>query len=283
MMRGQSPTPEFFPRTTSGRTQHILYICSDRWFILSFFLQVELITTPSAWPPLFPILLFLVFSLQPLWIIESIFSRWELMKFTVGGFSLYRGCIFINRSNYSNTTVYYGIHERSECIPVDSGVTNFNSLPTFSPYLHNTVCSGETSHNPLLRLTPGLFTLEWTHRATFAWLQAWNQHNYDGHAKNGQKMAHFVSELFKNLQGHSILLRPLPKWEGNTPWRLRRLEPCAYCACSPLHRILNTPLLVCHFWTVWVIVGILIQVSAVILVIIIIALIVKCKFVTKQS
>ena len=25
---------------------------------------------------------------------------------------------------YSNTTVYYGIHERSECITVDSGVTN---------------------------------------------------------------------------------------------------------------------------------------------------------------
>jgi len=25
---------------------------------------------------------------------------------------------------YSNATVYYGIHERSECIPVDSGVTN---------------------------------------------------------------------------------------------------------------------------------------------------------------
>ena len=25
---------------------------------------------------------------------------------------------------YSNTTVYYGIHEHSECIPVDSGVTN---------------------------------------------------------------------------------------------------------------------------------------------------------------
>jgi len=25
---------------------------------------------------------------------------------------------------YSNTTVYYGTHERSECIPVDSGVTN---------------------------------------------------------------------------------------------------------------------------------------------------------------
>jgi len=25
---------------------------------------------------------------------------------------------------YSDTTVYYGIHERSECIPVDSGVTN---------------------------------------------------------------------------------------------------------------------------------------------------------------
>jgi len=26
--------------------------------------------------------------------------------------------------SYSNTTVYYGIHEHSECIPVDSGVTN---------------------------------------------------------------------------------------------------------------------------------------------------------------
>jgi len=25
---------------------------------------------------------------------------------------------------YSNTTVYCGIHERSECIPVDSGITN---------------------------------------------------------------------------------------------------------------------------------------------------------------
>jgi len=28
------------------------------------------------------------------------------------------------RPGYSNTTVYYGIHQRSECIPVDSGVTN---------------------------------------------------------------------------------------------------------------------------------------------------------------
>ena len=28
------------------------------------------------------------------------------------------------RRSYSNTTVYYGIHEHSECIPVDSGVTN---------------------------------------------------------------------------------------------------------------------------------------------------------------
>jgi len=26
--------------------------------------------------------------------------------------------------SYSNTTVYYGIHDRSECILVDSGVTN---------------------------------------------------------------------------------------------------------------------------------------------------------------
>ena len=29
-----------------------------------------------------------------------------------------------DRRSYSNTTVYYGIHERNECIPVDSGVTN---------------------------------------------------------------------------------------------------------------------------------------------------------------
>jgi len=28
------------------------------------------------------------------------------------------------KSCYSNTTVYYGIHERSKCIPVDCGVTN---------------------------------------------------------------------------------------------------------------------------------------------------------------
>jgi len=26
--------------------------------------------------------------------------------------------------SYSNTTVYYGIHKRSKCIPVDCGVTN---------------------------------------------------------------------------------------------------------------------------------------------------------------
>jgi len=26
--------------------------------------------------------------------------------------------------SYSNTTVYYGRHKRSECIPVDCGVTN---------------------------------------------------------------------------------------------------------------------------------------------------------------
>jgi len=30
----------------------------------------------------------------------------------------------LNKLCYSNTTVYYGIHERIECIPVDSGVTN---------------------------------------------------------------------------------------------------------------------------------------------------------------
>jgi len=30
----------------------------------------------------------------------------------------------VARIRYSNTTVYYGIHERSECLPVDRGVTN---------------------------------------------------------------------------------------------------------------------------------------------------------------
>ena len=29
-----------------------------------------------------------------------------------------------NDSSYSNTTVYYGIHEHSECFPVHCGVTN---------------------------------------------------------------------------------------------------------------------------------------------------------------
>jgi len=39
-----------------------------------------------------------------------------------------RHCVFIahvfDERCYSNTTVYYGIHKRSECIPVDCGVTN---------------------------------------------------------------------------------------------------------------------------------------------------------------
>jgi len=30
----------------------------------------------------------------------------------------------LNWIRYSNTTVYYGIHEHSECIPVDCSVTN---------------------------------------------------------------------------------------------------------------------------------------------------------------
>jgi len=34
------------------------------------------------------------------------------------------GTAAISGECYSDTTVYYGIHERSECIPVDSGVTN---------------------------------------------------------------------------------------------------------------------------------------------------------------
>ena len=33
-------------------------------------------------------------------------------------------CRLDSRISYSNTTVYYGIHKRSKCIPVDSGVTN---------------------------------------------------------------------------------------------------------------------------------------------------------------
>ena len=30
----------------------------------------------------------------------------------------------VTQLSYSNTSVYYGIHKRSECIPVDCGVTN---------------------------------------------------------------------------------------------------------------------------------------------------------------
>ena len=32
--------------------------------------------------------------------------------------------IYWSERYYSNTTVYYGIHERSKCIQVDSGITN---------------------------------------------------------------------------------------------------------------------------------------------------------------
>ena len=39
--------------------------------------------------------------------------------FTAKGYTVNRRC-----KCYSNTTVYYGIHKRSECIAVDSGVTN---------------------------------------------------------------------------------------------------------------------------------------------------------------
>jgi len=38
-----------------------------------------------------------------------------------------KSCLSLSRMRwrcYSNTTVYYGTHERSKCIPVDSGVTN---------------------------------------------------------------------------------------------------------------------------------------------------------------
>ena len=44
---------------------------------------------------------------------------------------------------YSNTTVYYGIHERSECVPVDSGFTNLIHLssPPRTLYTSILVCS----------------------------------------------------------------------------------------------------------------------------------------------
>ena len=33
-----------------------------------------------------------------------------------------------SKQSYSNTTVYYEIHKRSECISVDCGVTNTNLI-----------------------------------------------------------------------------------------------------------------------------------------------------------
>jgi len=60
-------------------------------------------------------------------------------------------------TSYSNTTVYYGIHKCSECIPVDCGVTNL---------IHD--------HRSCVA-----FTLEvrwtWLNVSTQAWTsQAWN-------------------------------------------------------------------------------------------------------------
>jgi len=61
---------------------------------------------------------------------------------------------------YEHDMVYYSDHlEGWEAL---WRVCLLDSWPTFSPYLHNRICSGETSHNPLLCFTPGLFTLEWT-------------------------------------------------------------------------------------------------------------------------
>jgi len=50
---------------------------------------------------------------------ESEYPKWIIA-------SSMRKCSFTAfvKKCYSNTTVYYGIHKRSECIPVDSGVTN---------------------------------------------------------------------------------------------------------------------------------------------------------------
>ena len=57
--------------------------------------------------------------LYPLWsMASSLFSLHAWQSFSTISLQVFFGL------RYSNTTFYYGIHERSECIPVDSGVTN---------------------------------------------------------------------------------------------------------------------------------------------------------------
>jgi len=75
--------------------------------------------------------------------------------------------------SYSNTTVYYGIHERSECIPVNSGVTNLihdrRSCVEFTleveanvaPCVHSSVNKLGVKRNSGLRDVYPLHTLLW--------------------------------------------------------------------------------------------------------------------------
>ena len=60
---------------------------------------------------------------------HAIYSRrrWTSLRRTVAVITVWavrHRIQFVSVLSYSNTTVYYGIHERSECIAVDSGVTN---------------------------------------------------------------------------------------------------------------------------------------------------------------
>ena len=48
----------------------------------------------------------------------------QCMQCTVAVAAVVQLSLFSSKQCYSNTTVYYGIHKRSECIPVDCGVTN---------------------------------------------------------------------------------------------------------------------------------------------------------------
>ena len=63
---------------------------------------------------------------------------------------------------YSNTTVYYGIHKRSECIPIDSGVTDVihdrRSCVDFTPEVDANVarCVHSSVKKPGVKRNSGL-------------------------------------------------------------------------------------------------------------------------------
>ena len=62
---------------------------------------------------------------------------------------------------YSNTTVYYRIHERSECIPVDSGVTNLihdrRSCVDFALEVEAARCVHSSVNKPGVKHNSGLW------------------------------------------------------------------------------------------------------------------------------